>query len=663
MSSTVSFASSGGKRAGTPSPIFTVLHSVRHAPHAAIVLISILALGLRLWSLDGYGLWYDEVASIEIAGRGPLAILTDRFGGMLVQTPLHYLVVWLSALPVDAASSSILVRLPSVVAGALTPLVVYAIGKEMFGRTQGLVAALFITLSAVHISHSQDVRPYTLLILTTSLSVYTLLRAKRVGSAKWWAAFATSTVAALYLSYFSLTLFVPALVPYLAWVIYSVWSRSRQTSMMRRDVRYAAFALLAVIVASVPILLDVLRIQRNAPDLGLLASNPTALLDQLTLLFTSTLQLGFRGVTEIYLKWGLFMLIALGAYAAIKGRQFSALLLCLSMVIIPALLLAVAKTANPVFQRYAVFVMPFYFLLIANGAVRFWGLISAFLPRKGTQNHAITPAAETTIQTRKSAIRNLQFAVLPVAVALLLAAGVYIYFSPDGHSTFSYMPDYRGAARYLSRVAGPQDLIIMADEPGLGAEVINFYWRGAPPAPIFDARDPRLYTQTPKGTIFWVVSFFQNNPEFIRDLPASDPAWSDSTYFERIVVMRDTRHTVTLGMEQLVAQGQKLKSDFQPVRALQGALFQAQGNIRQAADLYRQAGAYFPQLGAEFFSSAQGFAQRGDTGKGWSEAITSLFMQPGNADLHTLMSQELLTFGQPQLARVEAEIADALRQK
>src|SRR6266542_2759579 len=110
-------------------------HVSRFSHHSALIIITLLALALRLWCLDCYGLWYDEVASIEIASRGPAAILTDRFGGMLVQTPLHYLMVWLTSLPLDPASSSILVRLPSVIAGALTPLVVYGIGKEMFGRT------------------------------------------------------------------------------------------------------------------------------------------------------------------------------------------------------------------------------------------------------------------------------------------------------------------------------------------------------------------------------------------------------------------------------------------------------------------------------------------------------------------------------------------------
>jgi hypothetical protein len=570
---------------------------------------------------------------------------------MLVQTPLHYLMVWFTSLPVDPASTPVLVRLPSVIAGVLTPLVVYGIGKEMFGRAQGLLAALFVAVSAIHISYSQDVRPYSLLIFTTALSAYCLLRAEREGSRKWWTAFAISMVSALYISYFSLTLFMPALIPYLLWIIWRLWSR-RGTN--RLSMRNGLIAMLGIAILAVPIALDVLRVQRNPPDLGRLT--PQALLDHVASLLTYIGQLGLGGEVETYAQWGLFLLALLGMFAAIRGRRIGALTLCVSVIVIPPLLLALVRTTNPVFQRYAVFAMPFYFLLIANGVVRFWTLDFGFWIRRSRAagRHLIN---QSKIQNPKSKIS----AFIGTLVALLLIAGLFIYFSPEGHRRFAYLPDYRGAAQYLSGVAGPRDLIIIADEPALGLEVVNFYWRGAPPAPSFDARDPRLFAQQPQGTIFWVVSFFQNNPEFIRDLPSSDPEWSDPTYFERIVIIRDPRHSAMPGMERLALQAQEKLPQFQPVLTLQGVLHQARGEAAQTADLYQQAGAYFPQLGAEFFSTAQGFGVRGDNGKAWREAMTSKFMHPGNPDLHAWMSHQLLATGFPAESRIEAEIAKALR--
>src|SRR5262249_11640838 len=156
-----------------------------------------------------------EIASLEAAGRGFPAFLTDRFGWMLVQTPLHYFVVWVTSLPVDPVQSAVLVRVPSALAGALAVWVVYGVGRELFGRRQGVVAAVILALSAVHISYSQDLRPYSMLTLFTLLSVYCLLVAERTNNTKWWIAFTLASIANLLISYFALTLALPALLPYL----------------------------------------------------------------------------------------------------------------------------------------------------------------------------------------------------------------------------------------------------------------------------------------------------------------------------------------------------------------------------------------------------------------------------------------------------------------
>src|SRR5439155_13923762 len=122
----------------------------------------------------------------------------------------------------DPTTTSAFVRLPSAIAGALTLPIVYGLGREMFGRTQGLIAALLMALSAVHLNYSQDVRPYAMLVFLSTLSVYCLLMAERTHSAKWWLAFTISTVANLLNTYFALTLLMPALAPYLLWLLWKL---------------------------------------------------------------------------------------------------------------------------------------------------------------------------------------------------------------------------------------------------------------------------------------------------------------------------------------------------------------------------------------------------------------------------------------------------------
>src|SRR5687768_7595932 len=103
-----------------------------------LALTLIASFALRLYCLDCHGFWGDEVASLEGAALGLPDMITGRFGWIANQTPLHYIIVWLTTLPLDPTESTVLVRLPQAVAGALTPLIMYGLGKEMFGRTQGL---------------------------------------------------------------------------------------------------------------------------------------------------------------------------------------------------------------------------------------------------------------------------------------------------------------------------------------------------------------------------------------------------------------------------------------------------------------------------------------------------------------------------------------------
>ena len=81
--------------------------------------IFLLGLALRLYCLDCYGFWGDEVASIEGARLGVQGFTGGCFGWICNQTSLHYLLVWLTIQPVEPALTGALVRLPSAVASVI----------------------------------------------------------------------------------------------------------------------------------------------------------------------------------------------------------------------------------------------------------------------------------------------------------------------------------------------------------------------------------------------------------------------------------------------------------------------------------------------------------------------------------------------------------------
>jgi|GEM_PF-1525104 len=618
--------------------------------------VFLLALGLRLHCLDCYGFWGDEVASLEGAQLGLNAIFSDRFGWLRVQTPLHYLLVWLTVQPIDPTQTAFLVRLPSALFGALTPLAVYGIGRELFGRRQGMLAALLLSLSAIHLNHSQDLRQYALLTLLTATSVYCLLVAERTGSSRWWLAFAAAMIANVLNAYLALTMVMPAMAVYLLGALWRLWRSWRGTSgptniRARRSLSWALVSLLLIGLTSLVMFVDMLQVPRVPPDLGrFLSGGVSSIIAPVIELATWFAQNGAGGQTERLLQLGALLLALLGAYGAVRARQMGGVLLCLLFILVPSILLALLSTTNTVFQRYALFALPFYLLLVANGTT--W--IADSLPGEARR------ASETktsSLLLRRGAM-GLSIAML-VAVVGVFGVGAYNYSSPDHRGSLSYRPGFRDASRFLLERARPQDAIVFVDYPALGYTISQFYWRGSPPdAPVYDARDPRLFSLKPTSDIYWVVSAEDRG---VLQRLMNSPGWIEAGDFEGVLVLRGQSHGESMldSMTRLVDRLDAIGFPSQPSSTLRGSLYQASGNASQAAAAYLSAGAYFT-MGSEYLQTARGYEARGDSVRAWREALLSKFWQPDRPEVHLWLAEKLRQEGYIEQSRIEAEIARSL---
>jgi len=157
----------------------------------ALATILLLALGLRFYRLGAESLWYDEAYSVWIAALplaelallppGPLPfpmLYTGSGGGLLYHAVLHF---WLSL-----GQSEVAVRSLSALLGVLTVAITYALGRELFGRRAGLLAALLVAASPLHVWYGQEARMYALVIALSALSVLFLVRALRRGQTSDW---------------------------------------------------------------------------------------------------------------------------------------------------------------------------------------------------------------------------------------------------------------------------------------------------------------------------------------------------------------------------------------------------------------------------------------------------------------------------------------------
>lgn len=183
------------------------------------LVLALVAFALRAHDIGRYGLWYDEIFSAEIA-RMPSLALIERTAND-VHPPLYYLLLraWnlLTGSEVDGTMRLVSAVLDVAGIGA-TALVAWVVFKR---RWVAWFAAVLHATSPYAILYAQELRMYSLLLLTSSLSTAAMFKLKEERHRGWLALYVGATLCALYTHMFAVFL----VVAQTAW--FSVASRQR----------------------------------------------------------------------------------------------------------------------------------------------------------------------------------------------------------------------------------------------------------------------------------------------------------------------------------------------------------------------------------------------------------------------------------------------------
>ena len=180
--------------------------SARRVPPAAIGLgLGVLALALRLSTINHEALWLDEGYTLLFSGLPFPQLLT--VGGAHEHPPLYYLIVHFLR---SVDNWYLMPRLVSAVAGSLVVVAVFFLAGYLYGRTAGILAASFVAIAPIHVWYGQDGRGYEIATLAVVLSYLTLFHALDEGR-RWWALYSVATAACLYSEYTTAFALVPQL--------------------------------------------------------------------------------------------------------------------------------------------------------------------------------------------------------------------------------------------------------------------------------------------------------------------------------------------------------------------------------------------------------------------------------------------------------------------
>jgi len=207
----------------------------------AVGVLTLVAAGLRIPSLGGPSLWFDEAVTLSLVRRdlgSMLALLAESES----TPPLYYLVAWAWARL--AGDSEAMVRGLSALAGVAVVPVAYAAGARLATRRVGFALAAVCSVSPLLVWHSQDARAYSLLVLLSALTLLAVGRAADAGRGRDLAAWAIASILALATHYFAVFLVLGE----------AIWLLARVRR--RRRVALAAGAVVAAAAALAPLALQ-----------------------------------------------------------------------------------------------------------------------------------------------------------------------------------------------------------------------------------------------------------------------------------------------------------------------------------------------------------------------------------------------------------------------
>jgi hypothetical protein len=146
--------------------------------HKFVYLLVIIAFVLRFYGLhNNYPFWVDEFSSgtqAKLILEHGLRVFSDASLLFEFQNiSIHFLIAGFFSL---FGSHEWVARLPIVIIGSIVPLMVYYLGKELYSKTAGIVAAIFTTFSYFEIVWSQQARGYMLLQLLICSAIYVYLK-------------------------------------------------------------------------------------------------------------------------------------------------------------------------------------------------------------------------------------------------------------------------------------------------------------------------------------------------------------------------------------------------------------------------------------------------------------------------------------------------------
>jgi mannosyltransferase len=459
-----------------------------------LCLVIILGAILRFYDLGAESYWFDEVYTLYDVRKSLGSIL-------MLRAPVYVLLAhfWMLAF----GTTEVATRSLSAFAGVGSIALMYAVGRELFGRRVGLLSALLIAISEFQIYHSQDYRYYSLFVFMTLISFLFCIRALKSRRLSHFVLYVLASILVFYTHTHGVFVLVAQNLYFLL-----QWNRHRNARVSW------IFCQILIFLAIGPGLLPDVKATSTAGSTGLLEWIPDRpLWFPLRTLYWYVFPLRHKRswvtVAVNFVAGIAFFLIGTLLFATWKGRgqwlasvkglvtgaqglsdEADKLLLVGCWLLCPIVLpLVLSKLIGPMYvHRYTISASPAFYLLLALG-----------------------------ITTVRKVVPEL---VTVGAMVILIAPGLQHYYVTDVNE------QWREAAAYVEEHAGISDVIVFApDDDGWQRNTLYWYYQGNLPACGIDgeltddeAIAGALERCTQGSSRFWLI--MRGTPESIERFKA-----------------------------------------------------------------------------------------------------------------------------------------------
>ena len=174
--------------------------AVRSLSRPVPLLVGLVSLaGLTERFIVPRGLWLDEATSVYEA-RMPFGQMITTLRTADVHPPLYFSILWVTIR--WFGSGQLAVRLPSIIAGALVVPMLFFLGREVYDRRTGVIAAALGSVAPIMVWYSQETRMYALLMLFGVIAIWAQVRIFRGGGRLVWVVYVIASVAMVWTQYF-----------------------------------------------------------------------------------------------------------------------------------------------------------------------------------------------------------------------------------------------------------------------------------------------------------------------------------------------------------------------------------------------------------------------------------------------------------------------------